>query len=90
MRKEPIFGEITAEQRARMEASEARVARLRARANVEWLPADAKDAEGAVNCAKCRFLLNFSAEKQGGWCGACRRMVATWHPVRCQLFQESA
>ena len=90
MRKEPVYGPISAEQQARMDASEARTARVRARANVVLLHGAERDSPGTVNCAKCRFICNFSAEKQAGWCGACRRMVSTWHPVRCEIFEAAA
>jgi len=89
-RQIPVWGPITTEQQARTDADEARLARIRERANVVILNEGDTTTEGAVNCARCHYLLEFKAEKQAGWCGACRRMVSTWHPVLCQIFKEAA
>lgn len=89
-RQAPVFGTITDEQLERIAADEARVADARRRANVIILQPEARHAEGAVNCARCAHICNHNAERKGGWCMQCRRMVSTWHPVYCQIYKEAA
>lgn len=82
------FGPITPEQQARIDADHARVARLRAYANVVLLDAGEKNAEGAVNCAQCKYLGGARGDVQGGWCMALKMMVATWRPRICGLHRQ--
>lgn len=81
----------TEEQQQRMDASEARIKERRRRANLVWLSVEETKADTlAVNCAKCARIGDFSSDKQVGWCGFLRRMVSTWHGVRCDAFKVAS
>lgn len=79
------FGPVTPEQQERIDADNARVQRLRAAASLITLAPGEKNTEGAVNCARCKYIGGFRADTQGGWCMALKMMVSTWHPVVCGL-----
>lgn len=88
MIRDSIFGSITAEQQARIDADERALAERRAAAGYVSIPDNRRPNEeaGEVNCAGCDRASDFNDEHKRAYCIHLKFSVSTWHPARCAAF----